>query len=217
MLSKMFFGVSAAVTLLLGAFAPAAASPIDVTYTVSGSAGNWLYDFSVTNNLGGANQVYIFGVKLGSVAIDGISGSPSTWIDLGAATSVLPLNNAGLGGSSIDYWDYWRNGHANFDDTISSGQTLSGFKVLDTSQTLFTTAAWFAFSLNQTGASPTTGCFDCNNGQNLNFPMTQSGFESTASATPLPAALPLFSTGLGALGLLGWRRKRRKAAAFTVA
>ncbi|HWY88018.1 MAG TPA: hypothetical protein VNX28_14900 [Gemmataceae bacterium] len=28
-------------------------------------------------------------------------------------------------------------------------------------------------------------------------------------ATPLPAALPLFATGLGALGLLGWRRKRK--------
>jgi hypothetical protein len=26
-------------------------------------------------------------------------------------------------------------------------------------------------------------------------------------ATPLPAALPLFATGLGGLGLLGWRRK----------
>jgi hypothetical protein len=29
------------------------------------------------------------------------------------------------------------------------------------------------------------------------------------SATPLPAALPLFATGLGALGLLGWHRKRK--------
>jgi len=27
--------------------------------------------------------------------------------------------------------------------------------------------------------------------------------------TPLPAALPLFATGLGALALLGWRRKRK--------
>jgi PEP-CTERM motif len=27
--------------------------------------------------------------------------------------------------------------------------------------------------------------------------------------TPLPAALPLFASGLGALGLLGWRRKRK--------
>jgi hypothetical protein len=32
------------------------------------------------------------------------------------------------------------------------------------------------------------------------------------TTTPLPAALPLFATGLGALGLLGWRRKRKAAA-----
>jgi hypothetical protein len=30
--------------------------------------------------------------------------------------------------------------------------------------------------------------------------------------TPIPAALPLFATGLGALGLLGWRRKRKAVA-----
>jgi hypothetical protein len=29
------------------------------------------------------------------------------------------------------------------------------------------------------------------------------------SAVPLPAALPLLATGLGALGLLGWHRKRK--------
>src|SRR5262249_9770085 len=34
----------------------------------------------------------------------------------------------------------------------------------------------------------------------------------TVSATPPPAGLPLFATGLGALGLLGWRRKRKGAA-----
>ena len=33
------------------------------------------------------------------------------------------------------------------------------------------------------------------------------------SQTPLPAALPLFATGLGGLRLLGWRRKRKKAGA----
>ena len=32
------------------------------------------------------------------------------------------------------------------------------------------------------------------------------------SAVPLPAALPLFASGLGVLGLLGWRRKRKAAA-----
>jgi hypothetical protein len=35
-----------------------------------------------------------------------------------------------------------------------------------------------------------------------------------AVPTPLPAALPLFAAGLGALGLFGWRRKRKGAAAI---
>jgi hypothetical protein len=33
---------------------------------------------------------------------------------------------------------------------------------------------------------------------------------SPISATPLPAALPLFAGGLGALGLLGWCRRRKQ-------
>jgi len=32
-----------------------------------------------------------------------------------------------------------------------------------------------------------------------------------ASPVPLPAALPLFAAGLGAMGFMGWRRKRRAA------
>ena len=36
----------------------------------------------------------------------------------------------------------------------------------------------------------------------------------TVSTTPLPAALPLFATGLGAMGLFGWRRKRKNATAL---
>lgn len=42
------------------------------------------------------------------------------------------------------------------------------------------------------------------NGQEVDFDIT---------VTPLPAALPLFATGLGAMGLFGWRRKRKNAAA----
>jgi len=42
--------------------------------------------------------------------------------------------------------------------------------------------------------------------------VTLSGFGTEPAATPLPAALPLFATGLGALGLFGWRRKRRMVA-----
>jgi hypothetical protein len=57
--------------------------------------------------------------------------------------------------------------------------------------------------------------------QVLDVPFTVTGVDPDAlltlngtgvSAVPLPAALPLFATGLGALGLLGWRRKRKAAA-----
>lgn len=38
------------------------------------------------------------------------------------------------------------------------------------------------------------------------------GVGNAPAATPLPATLPLFATGLGALGLLGWRRKKQAQA-----
>ena len=44
-----------------------------------------------------------------------------------------------------------------------------------------------------------------------------AGSVSSTPATPLPAALPLFASGLGALGLFGWRRKRKSAAAIAAA
>lgn len=38
---------------------------------------------------------------------------------------------------------------------------------------------------------------------------TFSVTDTLAAQTPLPAALPLFASGLGGLGLFGWRRKRK--------
>ena len=50
------------------------------------------------------------------------------------------------------------------------------------------------------------------------YTLTGTGNESTEnvdtltiSATPLPAALPLFASGAAGLGLLGWKRRRKKA------
>jgi hypothetical protein len=44
-------------------------------------------------------------------------------------------------------------------------------------------------------------------------PTFNAAFSLDGVATPLPGALPLFATGLGLLGLLGWRKKRRTARA----
>jgi hypothetical protein len=58
-------------------------------------------------------------------------------------------------------------------------------------------------SIAETGASQsvTTGVSD----------LTVSFSSEVEAVVPLPATLPLFATGLGALGLLGWRRKRKQA------
>jgi hypothetical protein len=55
-------------------------------------------------------------------------------------------------------------------------------------------------------------CIDC--GPAVGF-ANMTG--TIVAATPLPPALPHFATGLGAMGLFGWRRKRKQAEAITAA
>ena len=50
------------------------------------------------------------------------------------------------------------------------------------------------------------GVFGTNSGAPIDYEMR---FET--SVVPIPAALPLFGTGLACLGLLGWRRKQKPA------
>jgi hypothetical protein len=53
-------------------------------------------------------------------------------------------------------------------------------------------------------------------GRNQGNPGTWAG-PNQPIVTPLPAALPLFATGLAMTGLLGWRKKRKAAAAIAAA
>jgi hypothetical protein len=45
---------------------------------------------------------------------------------------------------------------------------------------------------------------------------TTGAFFGTPSATPVPPSLPLFASGLSAIGLLGWRRRRKNVAIAAV-
>jgi hypothetical protein len=81
-------------------------------------------------------------------------------------------------------------------------------------------------SLGALNSTPAVICCSLGMG-NFGFNLASAGLTNTAGVllqdsagltftlvaeTPLPATLPLFATGLGALGLLGWRRKRKQAA-----
>jgi hypothetical protein len=117
-----------------------------------------------------------------------------------------------------------------------------GFNVLGPDLTATPTGIFFnfgaldgatVFSIGQSGAAATSEfCLSANiNSCNVPTPLifisTGPGVFSEAfpgantveiasvastSTTPLPAALPLFATGIGGLGLLGWRRKRKAQA-----
>ncbi len=72
---------------------------------------------------------------------------------------------------------------------------------------------FWAYDPNQAGCdiSVTAGNASCNATGSLLSQDIPAG--DTPVVTPLPAALPLFATGLVGLGLLGWRKKRKAAAA----
>ena len=169
------------------------AMPI-VTYTVDGSANNWTLDFSVTNDLGGSNYIYFFGLDL--PARD-IIGTPAGWYP----DAWKSWNNYAYGGSHIAYNNVWINenlyiDHANF---ISDGQTLSGFSVLDTSDLVAPTSVnWFAY-----GKFGTYG-----GGDNFHNSLNP-GFEGIASdpftAVPEPSTILLITAGLA--GIVFMRRK----------
>jgi uncharacterized protein (TIGR03118 family) len=82
---------------------------------------------------------------------------------------------------------------------IGSGNTLSALWAL-------------MFGNGANGGDPNTLYFTAGiNGE------TDGLFGAIQVATPIPAALPLFATGLGALGLLARRRKRKAAATSAAA
>ena len=63
-----------------------------------------------------------------------------------------------------------------------------------------------------TGGPPGTGTGGCGSGCSANVLL--GSFDATLTATPLPAALPMFLGGLGVMGLLARRKRRSTASAF---
>lgn len=196
-----FKALTIAGALALASLAGAAnAGPVTVTDSISGSAGAWVHDFSLTNNIGGDNAIYFFGVDLAN----NIVGSPSGWAENG---NDEPWNNAVYGGSNITYFNSWCcTTPGNFPGSaITTGQTASGFLVLDTGATATTAINWFAFAA-QGNDSAADGHFNSDG---------NPGFEGQVSAgagVPEPAAWALMILGFAGVGA-GLRSRRGALAA----
>ena len=183
-----FLSVMALVSLV-GA---ARANVVDATYTVSGSAGNWVYDFSFTNNIGGSNQIYFLGIKLPATDI---VGSPTGWGGL----TIVGSPDGGTGTSYNNNWCVNSCQHDLLAAPIASGSTLGGFQARDTSLIAQTSIPWFAYAAGGVYNGP--GCISCG---------SNPGFEGIASvaAVPEPSTWAMMILGFAGVGFMGYRRRK---------
>jgi hypothetical protein len=102
------------------------------------------------------------------------------------------------------------------DSITETGTGADLFAIHFDSQELLFQFNYLVTSITISLSCPTSAKCDATNALSNIYAFDDGTFLSpptkTVAATPLPAALPLFASGLGAMGLFGWRRKRRNAA-----
>ena len=151
-----------------------------------GSGQGFLYSGGVytTLNVPGATGTYLFGINDAGQIVGGIAdGSQFGHSFIYSGGVFTELNVPGAVGTAV-------NGINN------AGQIVGEYFTSPNTGT-------YLFGINDAGQIV--------GGIGDGSPTGQS-FIAEPTVTPLPAALPLFATGLGALGLLGWRRKRKQVA-----
>jgi hypothetical protein len=206
---------AASVVVLLGVFAPSSGRANTITQTVTLLDPNSLHGYTT-----GSTSFSQFDPTLGALnaVTFAIAGATTDYPYMSIGTSFG--NYSGAAGTQ----DYQAN-------------TPSGLLIIYKSVYLSNNSGTGAYTNLQATSDPTLGpyigtgaltlsaLYARSAGESLSLsdfgtsnqgrpgpslaPLIAITYDYTVAATPLPAALPLFASGLGALGLLGWRRKRK--------
>jgi hypothetical protein len=146
--------------------------------------------------------------------------SSLTTITIPSASITSPFfanTNNVMGAYSMSPFSFPANGYGVSQNTSNGVYSTLDFHVV--TGTTDTLAQFIATLLAETSNSNLLFAADVQDGSTAGTPTGVIGFAfnnitngGNQGTTPLPAALPLFASGLGGLGLLGWRRKRKAAA-----
>ena len=146
------------------------------------------------------------------------SGNGNQWFDLNPDTSAgtgIHQSIAVTGGTTYDFSFLYNGGGGGTTTQISFAISglLSG-SVSTAALNVYGGSAWQAYSsmFTPTTSGSVTLSFLPNGVLSGGFIDAVDITPVSVAAVPLPAALPLFATGLAGWGLLGWRRKRKAVA-----
>ena len=156
---------------------------------------------SVTTG-GGSNLLLNSDFSLGPLG----SNAPTDWTYLNvynSAAAGVVSSNCGHGGGNCYY-----DGSVQAYDAITQAIGTTIGATYDVSFWLTDNSSLTTFSSLSTNGNTTTS-----GGNGIDLLVYAGNSVPVAGTTPLPAALPLFASGLGALGLLARRRKRKAQAA----
>jgi hypothetical protein len=159
---------------------------VDVTYTLTGSPGFWVYDFTVTNNLSpsiipGYGDIVAFGVNVGSNWGPGriYVSNGDNWQSPGNSVQITD-------GSVYNY---------NWETTVTEapllpGHTMTGFSILDRDATPQIRVPWYAYTYTYN-------------------PLYTDVYIDGVSGVPEPSTWAMMLIGFAGLGFASHRRTRK--------
>jgi hypothetical protein len=200
-----------------GVFQPYTTS-VDI-YLDMASAGNDVrFDYtSAINNVGGTHlRDFVFNAGFyDSSDVTGPGAGSDRFIVSASNGATRPNSfpkNPGRDPFAITTTGWYTFQHSFFDNAGMLGVTLS---ILDSANTLIHSWLLGGQDAMATVGGSRYGWFPANEFAFLAIDNTS--LDVAADAVPVPAALPLFASGMGMFGLLAWRRKRKSVAAAATA